>query len=111
MNTKQKMMALAALPLAGLLASGGVAAAQTAGSAPGTEVVQQAAARSGGTDPCPGQGMMSITRPCPAATAPQARDRDRDCGTCRGHHGLQGQAAVTAARTGHAGGRGDHGGR
>ena len=30
MNTRQKIMALTALPLAGLLASGGVAAAQTA---------------------------------------------------------------------------------
>jgi len=45
MNTKQKIMALAALPLAGLLASGGVAAAQTAGAPSGTQVVQQAANR------------------------------------------------------------------
>jgi hypothetical protein len=110
MNTKQKIMALAALPLAGLLASGWVAAAQTAGAAPGTQVVQQAAARST-ADPCPGHGVMSTTRPCPAAAAQQDRDRDRDCGTCRGDHVSQGQAATTATRMGHDGNCGDHGDR
>ena len=72
MNTKQKIMALAALPLAGLLASGGVAAAQTAGAPSGTQVVQQAAAR-GIADPCPGHGVMSTTGRCPSAAA--QRDR------------------------------------
>jgi hypothetical protein len=110
MNTKQKIMALAALPLAGLLVSGGVAAAQTAGAAPGTQVVQQAAAR-GGTDQCPGHGVTVTTGPCPAAAAQQDRDRDRDCGICRGDHASQGQAATTAARAGHDGGCGDHGDR
>jgi hypothetical protein len=47
MNTRQKMIGLAALPLAGLLAMGGTALAQTAGASAGTpastRVVQQAA--------------------------------------------------------------------
>lgn len=47
MNTRQKMIGLAALPLAGLLAVGGTALAQTAGASAGTpastRVVQQAA--------------------------------------------------------------------
>ena len=95
MNTKQKIMALAALPLAGLLASGGVAAAQTAGAPSGTHVVQQAAAR-GIADPCPGHGVMSTTQPCPSAAA----QRDRACGTCGSDHAPQGQA-TTVAHTGH----------
>ena len=110
MNSKQKIMALAALPLAGLLASGGVAAAQTAGAPPGTQVVQQAATRST-TGPCPGRGVMSATRPCPAAAAQQDRDRDRDCGTWRSGRASQGQATITAAHICHDGGCDDHGDR
>jgi hypothetical protein len=108
MNTKQKIMVLAALPLAGLLASGGVVA-QTATAPSGTQIVQQTAARST-ADPCPGHDVMNTTRPCPSGTA-QDRDRDRDCGTCRGDHAAQGQATITAARTGHDGSCGDHGDR
>jgi hypothetical protein len=107
MNTKQKIMALAALPLAGLLASGGVAAAQTAGPPSGTQVVQQAAVRST-TGPCPEHSVTVTSRPCPTGTAQQDRDRDRDCGTCRGDHTAGGQATMTAARAGHDGSCADH---
>ena len=65
MNTKQKIMVLAALPLAGLLASGGVAVAQTAGAPSGTQVVQQAANRDTG-DPGCGHVVVGATRQCPA---------------------------------------------
>ena len=111
MNTKQKIMALAALPLAGLLASGGVAAAQTAGAPSGTQVVQQAATRQAG-DPGCGHVVVGATRQCPSATA--QRDQDRGCGTCRSDGVSQPQAAQgasTAARIGHDGSCADHGGR
>ncbi len=52
MNTRAKIMGLAALPLAGLLSAGGVALPQTAGTPSGTQVVQQAAVHQAG-DPCP----------------------------------------------------------
>ena len=74
MNTRYKIMGLAALPLAGLLATGGVAMAHTAGAPAGTQVVQQAAVHRAG-DPCPDH---------PATTQQdrlQLRDRDRD-GSC-----------------------------
>ena len=103
MNTKQKIMALAALPLAGLLASGGVAAAQTAGAPSGTQVVQQAVAHST-ADPCPGHG---TTGRCPSATV--QRDRD-SVGTCGSDHAPQGQA-TTVAHTGHGVNCDDHGDR
>lgn len=111
MNTKQKIMALAALPLAGLLASGGLAAAQTAGAPSGTQVVQQAANRDAG-DPGCGHVVVGATQPCPSATA--QRDRDRDCGTCRSDRVSQPQAAQgtsTVAHVRHDGSCDDHGDR
>jgi len=111
MNTKQKIMALAALPLAGLLASGGVAAAQTAGAPSGTQVVQQAANRQAG-DPGCGHVVVGATRPCPPATA--QRDQDRGCGTCRSDRASQPQAAQgtsTVAHVRHDGSCDDHGDR
>jgi hypothetical protein len=107
MNTRQKIMALAALPLAGLLASGGVAAAQAAAAPSGPQVVQQAASR-GTADPCPAHGVMNATRPCPPSAAQQDRDRDRDCGTCRGDHVSPGQATMTVAHIRHDASCDDH---
>jgi hypothetical protein len=103
MNMKQKIMALAALPLAGLLASGGVAAAQTAGAPSGTQVVQQAAAHST-ADPCPGHG---TTGRCPSAMVQRDRDSVRDCATCGSDHAPQGQA-TTVAHVRHDGSCDDH---
>jgi hypothetical protein len=89
MNTRRKIMGLAALPLAGLLATGGVAMAQSAGAPAGTQVVQQAVTHRAG-DPCPEHAAKVATRqPCD-----QQRVRDRD-GSC--DH--QAQTAQTGART------------
>ncbi len=77
MNTRAKIMGLAALPLAGLLATGGVAMAQTAGTPAGTQVVQQAVTHRAG-DPCPDHAAKVTTQ----QTQDQLRVRDRDCGTC-----------------------------
>jgi hypothetical protein len=108
MNTKQKIMGLAALPLAGLLVTGGVAMAQGAGAPAGTQVVQQAAVHKTG-DPCLEHVVKAAAgqaaEPCPQhavkaaqpACQQQARDRDRGCGTCRDDHPVQ--AAKTAAST------------
>jgi hypothetical protein len=89
MNTRAKIMGLAALPLAGLLATGGVAMAQSAGTPARTQVVQQAVTHRAG-DPCPEHAAT--------AAAQQARDqlrvRDRDCGTCGDRQHTQ-----TATRT------------
>ena len=89
MNTRQKIMGLAALPLAGLLATGGVAMAHTAGTPAGTQVVRQAVTHRA-ADPCPEHAVK--------VAAQQARDqlqvRDRDCGTCGDRQHTQ-----TAART------------
>ena len=65
MNTRQKIMGLAALPLAGLLATGGVALAQGTGSPAGAQVVQQAVTQRTG-NPAPAAGQQS-----------QLRDRDQ----------------------------------
>jgi hypothetical protein len=68
MNTRTKIMGLAALPLAGLLATGGVAMAQGAGTPAGTQVVQQAAIHKAG-DPC-GEDSYPAGRPAPAGAGP-----------------------------------------
>ena len=88
MNTRAKIMGLAALPLAGLLATGGVAVAQTAGTPAGTQVVRQAVMHRAG-DPCPEHAVQVATQ-----AQDRLRVRDRDCGTC----GDQ-QQAQTADRT------------
>jgi hypothetical protein len=89
MNTRAKIMGLAALPLAGLLATGGAALAQTAGAPSGTQVVQQAAVRQAG-DPCPlHTAKAAAQQPCD-----RQRVQDRD-GSC--DH--QAPAAQTAGRT------------
>jgi hypothetical protein len=90
MNTRTKIMGLAALPLAVLLATGGVAMAQGAGAPAGTQVVQQAAIHNGG-GPCPQHVVKTAAQP--ACQHQQARDRD--CANCGDH---QGQAVQTAAR-------------
>ena len=109
MRTRMKIMGLAALPLAGLLATGGAALAQTAGTPTGTQVVQQAVTHRAG-DPCPAHAAQTATQrsadQCPqhavkvavqpAGQHQQTRDRDRDCGTCGDH---QAPAVQTAART------------
>lgn len=82
MNTRQKMMGLAALPLAGLLATGGVALAQTtgpsAGTPAGTRVVQQAVVHRAG-EPCPVHAVKTAAEPSQQRL--QARDGDREaCG-------------------------------
>jgi hypothetical protein len=106
MNTRTKIMGLAALPLAGLLATGGVAMAQGAGTPAGTQVVQQAAIHQAG-NPCPEHVVKAAAgqaaKPCPqhvvkTATQPARQHqqaRDRDCANCGDH---QGQAVQTAAR-------------
>jgi hypothetical protein len=82
MNTRAKIMGLAALPLAGLLATGGVAMAQTAGTPAGAQLVQQAVAHRAG-DPCPKHAVTVTThRACQRQQA-----RDRDCGRCDGQAG------------------------
>lgn len=79
MNTKWKIMGLAALPLAGLLATGGAALAQSPAAPAGTQVAQQAAAHTSGV-PCPRHTVSTATRqPCD-----QQRMRDRD-GNCADH--------------------------
>ena len=85
MNTRAKIMGLAALPLAGLLATGSVAMAQSARTPAGTQVIQQTAVHRAG-DLCPDH---------PATTQQgrlQLRDRDRN-GSCVRQH------AQTATRT------------
>jgi hypothetical protein len=90
MNTKQKIMGLAALPLAGLLATGGAALAQGAGAPASTQVVQQATAHRAG-DPCSAHpAKLAAQQPCDQQ---RMRDRDHD-GTC----GHQAQAGPTATR-------------
>jgi len=80
MNTRQKMIGLAAVPLAGLLAVGGTALAQTAGASAGTpastRVVQQAAIHRAGETR---QVHAVKTEDKPA----QERSRDRET---RGDH-------------------------
>ncbi len=124
MNTRQKIMGLAALPLAGLLATGGVAMAQTAGTPAGTQVVRQAVTHRAG-DPCPEHAAkvaaQHAAKPCPqhavkTAAKPAAKPcpqhavtvavqparqqvRDRDCGPCRDGH--QAQAVKTASTVAH----------
>jgi hypothetical protein len=85
MNTRYKIMGLAALPLAGLLATGGVAMAHTAGAPAGTQVVQQAAVHRAG-DPCPDHPVTG------AAQQDRLPLRDRD-GSC------DRQQTQTATRT------------
>ena len=136
MNTRAKIMGLAALPLAGLLSVGGVALAQTGGTPASTQVVQQAAVHKAG-DPCPEHvgkadaqqavrpcpqhavkaDAQQAVRPCPQhavkADAQQARDRDRD-GTCDHPARAGWTTAVTVAHSHHDGNRagyGDHGDR
>jgi len=99
-----KVMGLAALPLAGLLATGGAALAQTAGTPVGTQVVQQTAVHKAG-DPCPVHAVK--------ATAQQARDRDRD-GNCDHPAQAVKTTAVTVAHSHHDGScarHDDHGDR
>lgn len=102
MNTRAKFMGLAALPLAGLLATGGAALAQTAGTPASTQVVQQAAVHRAG-DPCPQHAVKAV--------AQQVRDRDRD-GNCDHPAQATRTTAVTTAHSHHDGncaGHGDHG--
>jgi hypothetical protein len=106
MNTRAKIMGLAALPLAGLLAFGGTAVAQASGPPAGTQVVQQAVTHRAG-DPCPEHAVTGATH-----LACQQQVRDRDCGACRD----QPSPAVTAvtstvAHAGCDGSCGDHGDR
>ena len=106
MNTRAKIMGLAALPLAGLLAFGGTAAAQASGSPAGTQVVQQAVTHHAG-DPCPGHAATGATHPA------RQQVRDRDCGTCRNHDTTQAGKTVTSttAHARHDASCGDHGDR
>ena len=88
MNTRAKIMGLAALPLAGLLATGGAALAQTAGAPARTQVVQQAAVHPAGF-PCPQHtAKTAVRQPCDQQ---RIQDRDRSC-----DH--QAQAVQTADR-------------
>ena len=75
------MMALAAVPVAALLAGGGVAVAQAAGAPSGTAVVQQTSVHQPG-DPCGGQHTRTgqVTR---VVNAPARHDGD---------HGVRDQA-------------------
>lgn len=68
------MMALAAIPVAGVLGGGGVALAQTAGAPAGTAVVQQAQYRHQAQNQVTPQATAQQDRDC---TGDQARDRDR----------------------------------
>ena len=113
MNTRQKIMGLAALPLAGLLAAGGTAVAQASGPPAGTQVVQQAVTHRAG-DPCPSHAVTGATHPV------QQQVRDRDCGTRSGHHPSRVVTTVTSTAAhahhdgscdDHDGGCGDHGDR
>jgi hypothetical protein len=102
MNTRQKIMGLAALPLAGLLATGGAALAQTTGTPAGTQVVQQAAARTAGV-PCPQHAVKAAAQqPCD-----QQRMRDRD----PGHQAQAGQAGARMMEHARDGSCADHAGR
>lgn len=77
MNTRQKIMGLAALPLAGLLATGGVALAQGTGSPAGAQVVHQAVMQRTG-NPAPVHPVRTTPAvPTPAACQ-QSQVRDRD---------------------------------
>ena len=84
MNTRQKMIGLAAVPLAGLLAVGGTALAQTAGASAGTpastRVVQQAAIHRAGETR---QVHAVKTEDKPAQQRLHERGRDRET---RGDH-------------------------
>ena len=94
MNTRAKMMGLAALPLAGLLATGGVAMAQAGGTPAGTQVVQQAVTHRAG-DPCPRHAVETAAQ----SARQQQQVRDRDCAPCRDGH--QAQAVKTASTVMH----------
>ena len=76
---KRTMMALAAVPMAALMAGGGVAVAQAAGAPAGTAVVQQASVHDGG-DACRGHQATPVVN----VTARHDRyDGNRAChGTC-----------------------------
>lgn len=73
MRTRMKITGLAALPLAGLLVTGGAALAQTAGTPAGTQVVQQAAVQRT-AKPCPPHAVKVAVKP-----VQQQQVRDRDC--------------------------------
>ena len=89
----RKMMALAALPVAAVLAGGGVAVAQAAGAPAGTAVVQQATVHRNG-DLCHGH---QVTRTMPVAGVAAHHDGDHgnrgDHGTCSREHAQRGQYA------------------
>jgi hypothetical protein len=115
-----KVIGLAALPLAGLLATGGAALAQTAGTPAGTQVVQQAAVHKAG-DPCPEHAVKAAAQQaseaCPQhlvkTSTQQARDRDRD-GNCDHPAQAVKTTAVTVAHSHHDGScarHDDHGDR
>jgi hypothetical protein len=117
MNTRAKIMGLAALPLAGLLATGGAALAQTAGTPASTQVVQQAAVHKAG-NPCPEHAVKTAAqqaaKPCPQhavkTVAQQVRDRDRD-GNCDHPAQAARATAVTTAHSHHDGNCAGHGDR
>jgi hypothetical protein len=90
MNTRQKIIGLAALPLAGLLAAGGTAVAQASGSPADTQVVQQAVIHRA-VDPGPSDSVTGGTHP-----ACQRQVRDRDCGACDGYHPTPAVKTVTS---------------
>jgi hypothetical protein len=102
----RKMMALAAIPVAAVLAGGGVAVAQAAGTPAGPAVVQQVAVHHSGN---PWHGHQ-------AAPVTARHDGDRrtcgDHGTCGRDHADHGQAVradsgVTARAHCHDGHSGD----
>ncbi len=83
--TRQKMMALAAVPVAAVLAGGGVAIAQTAGAPAGAAVVQQAGVHHT-EDHYPGK----VTRTTPGSSATWLSARhDDDHGYCDDDHGYR----------------------
>jgi hypothetical protein len=99
-----KVMGLAALPLAGLLATGGVAMAQAGGPPAGTQVVTQAAVHRA-TDPCPEHAVKAAVKP----VQQQQQVRDRDCGTSGDHKAPQPAGTVTrTAAHSHHGDSCDH---
>jgi hypothetical protein len=107
---KRKMMALAAIPVAAVLAGGGVAVAQAAGNPAGTAVVQQVSAHHNG-DLCHGH---QVTRGTPVAGVPARHDGDHgnrgDHGACSGEHAEHGQPAqVSTGVMAHAHHGEDHG--
>ena len=89
MNTRQKIIGLAALPLAGLLAAGGTAVAQASGSPAGTHVVQQRVIYRA-VEPGPSYSVTGDTHP-----ACQRQARDRDCGACGHYHPTPAVKTVT----------------